>query len=227
MAITRLGRGNRPAAALALLAVAVASMSMTSAQPSVPLRTHTFGSYQSDPVTKDLLPVFVTTVKSLQGTYAQDEVVSIATGAGLKCNPLENHRTDCKLVQAWRKPRRANDAAFTRVFPDANGNTCEPFAFKLQNNKLRLMVSPVCLSPIYSQFDFNATRRALTWQGGAGRGKNYSAIAQAKWANKNQYLIEPGSGLYYDPWAPVCVCPLLALTGPSPPPSLPRTSLSL
>jgi hypothetical protein len=57
---------------LALLAAA-ALLGSASAQPSVVQRTHTFGSYQQIPVMRDLLTVFVSTVKVIQGTYAQDE----------------------------------------------------------------------------------------------------------------------------------------------------------
>jgi hypothetical protein len=201
-AMAALSRHSTAALFLGALAAAAVLLDVgTVAQPSLHQRTHTFGSYQRNPVAKDLLPVFVTTIKSLQGTYAQDEVVSLGGGTGLRCNPLANHRTDCKLVQAWRKPRRADEAAFTQVFPDPNSGTCEPFAFKLQNNKLRLMVSPMCLSDIYRKFSFNATRRTLAWGGSIG--KSYSAKAQALWTNKNEYLMEPGAGLYYDPWAHV------------------------
>ena len=182
---------------LALLAVA-ALLSVGTAQPSVSQRTHTFNSYQQIPVMRDLLPVFVGTVKVFQGTYADDDIVSLANAAPLDCAPYNaDGSTNCRLSETWSKPRRSPDAQYTRVTPSSG---CEPFAMKFENNQLRQMVSTQCLGQVLYQ-NFGQRRRELV--GARGNKTNYADKAAKKWATKNDALMDPAMGLYYDPCSPV------------------------
>lgn len=193
---------------LALLAAA-ALLGLGTAQPSLQQRTHTFGSYQQIPEVASLLPVFVTTVKVIQGTYAQDDIVSLANGTALDCAPYDpvNGATSCQLVEVWRKQRRAPENQYTQD----GATSCEPFAMKYQNEKLRLMVSSQCIAQqVYLDFGDaipspTPSRRELAWRNGGRGGKaNYAAKAAAKWADKDDNLMNPSTtGLYYDPWEPV------------------------
>jgi hypothetical protein len=199
---------------LALLLAAAALVSVGSAQPSVAQRTHTFKSYQQDSTMRDLVPVFVSTVKILLGTYAQDDIVDLGSGVDLDCRPYApDDSTNCSLTEAWRKPRRASEAQYTQM---ALGNGCPPFAMKYQSGNLRLMISTKCLAKeIYDAFGDPTPQRELAWVGGSSRSrsrsrssKNYAAKAAAKWEDKHDDVLDPSTmGVYYDPWGADGVTP--------------------
>lgn len=191
-------------AAQLLLVAAAALVGVGTAQPSLPQRTHTFNSYYTVPQVKDLVPVFVTTDKVLQGTYAQDKIVRLTDGVELDCGGnLGNGLTKCNITEAWYK--RRGTTTYTSL-----PQICNSFAMKNESGNLVLMVSPQCLGTIiYDGFGENPPNRQLAW-GSRGGGRNYAAKGAAKAAKDT--IMNPDMGLYYDPWAPVCpiVC-LLSL----------------
>lgn len=188
-------RPSSAAARLLLGLVVAALVGGGTAQPSVAQRTHTFQSYYtSTAAVRDLIPVYVSTAKVMQGTYAQDNIVSLGNGAPLDCGPGNTDgTTDCDLVEVWRSPRRQQNY---ESIPIGSGMNM-PFAFKKQNNLLRLMVNLQNLGDVYKPLQLQ--RRQLAW----GSSKNYSAKALAKYAHKDDNVMDPSMGVYYDPWLPV------------------------
>lgn len=177
---------------LALLAAAALLAVGKAQQPSVLQRTHTFRSYQANPVMQGLLPVYETTVKVLTSTYANDDIVSLA-GDPLDCAPYAaDGSTGCTLAETWRKPRRTPDTQYTQVT-----TTCAPFAMKFENGNLRLMISPQCIGGnLYTSFGGSRRRELLLTHGNK---TNYAARAAAKWAKQNNAVLDPSAmGLFYD-----------------------------
>ena len=204
---TALPRPFGAALLLGALAAAAGLVGVATAQPSVPQRTHTFGSYYKDAVTKALVPVFVTTDKFLQGTYAQDDIVSLANGANLTCGgDVGLGMTQCDLKEVWYKRRSDPGGNYAPLpFGPTSPSGCDPFVMKFESGLLRLVVSPQCLGKtIYNDFgDPDPSARQLAWGSGGGKGKNYALKGAAKAAKDN--VMDPNMGVYYDPWAPVGV----------------------
>lgn len=193
-------RPSRAALLLGTLVAAAALVGVGTALPSVAQRTHTFKSYYlSTSEVKDLVPVFVTTDKVLQGTYAQDAIVRLSDGTNLECGGDQgNGLTKCTLKDAWYK--RRGTSSYTAL-----PTSCDSFAMKQENGNLVLMVNLQCLGKtIYKEFgeEEPAANRQLAWGGGgSGKGKNYAAKGAAQAAKDD--IMDPDMGLYYDPWLPV------------------------
>jgi hypothetical protein len=149
----------------------------------VPNRTHTFASYLSDVVFKGLVPVFVATSVVLQGTYAQDSIVDLATGAELNCGPRKDK---CSIKEVYKSNRRAD--AYTDIGKDEG--LLKYFSLKVQNDGLRLMVNMQALSEFYIKLDSQSSTVGGSESGDGRRRKR---------ASKGLSAIEPEAGFWYDP----------------------------